>query len=489
MRAIGYVRVSTEEQGQDERFSLPHQKEHIRQECKSRGWELLNLFEDIESGKSTRKRGGFKSALKAMGSADILVVHELDRLSRNMIDTLIIVDDLNKSGKKFVSIHDNIDSSNEQGELQLHILAVFAHYFRKQLGRKVHGGMQTRAEQGLWNSKPPFGYKLVDKRLVENEDESWVVKKIFDLYVNGNLGYITIARQLNSVGLRTRKGALWSGNSIRHILVNQTYTGDAVWNKSKWIETIATKRPEEEWVVAENAHKDLIDKDLFVQAQERMKVKSRLGGRAQASNYLLSGLIKCGHCGSPMFGNNQVSRSGKPYYKYVCSGYQKNGKLICHHVWGLKEVVEEKVISLIKTEAGTKEEVNSIKFKPKINIAALTEERQRLKNELSISGQRFARQMEAFEAGIIDLSELKTAKERVTQQVEVIQNELDLLESKINSFDEREIVRRQISDVYDVFESADFQAQKAWLQQNLIKVVYLSKDNMEVHFRVSLTIQ
>ena len=146
-------------------------------------WELASVCRDTESGKSTKKRKGFTQALKLIETADVLIVHEMDRLSRNLIDTLLIADQLHKLGKKFVSIHDSIDSSSEQGELQMHILAVFAHYFRKQLGKKVHGGMSTKAKAGGWNSKPPYGYSLVDKQLVINEDESWIVKKIYEMYL------------------------------------------------------------------------------------------------------------------------------------------------------------------------------------------------------------------------------------------------------------------------------------------------------------------
>jgi len=485
MKAIGYIRVSTEEQGQDERFSLPHQRDHIRQECKARGWELLAVFEDTESGKSTKKRKGFKSAMEAVQTADILVVHELDRLSRNMIDTLIIVDDLNKQGKKFVSIHDNIDSSSEQGELQLHILAVFAHYFRKQLGRKVYGSMLTRAEAGLYNTKPPFGYKLQDKKLVINPDEVWIVKRIFELYLE-NVGFRGIAEELNRLRVRTRQGALWSSFPIKRMLMNQVYIGNTVWNKTKRNDTKEIKRPEEEWVVVENTHEPIIDRETFKLVQERIKRKAEIGGRAQASPYLLAGLIKCGHCGSPMVGNTNKGRYAKKngeapvYRRYICSGYHKQG--ICKYVFCHKEAVEEKVLSYIKAFVGTPQEAKLLQRKKKVDMAYLTGEQKRLTNELDKVKKRFQRQLEAFEADIIDLAELKKAKDRVREQETAIKKELARIESKLSSIDRDEITRRRMSDFYDVFNSKDIQAQKVWLQRNIEKIVFNDMDNIKIYF-------
>ncbi|MHB8172113.1 MAG: recombinase family protein [Thermincolia bacterium] len=484
MNAIGYVRVSTEEQGQEERFSLPHQKDHIAQECKARGWQLLNTFEDTESGKSTRKRKGFKSALEAMKDADILIVHELDRLSRNMIDTLIIVDDLTKSRKKFVSIHDNIDSSNEQGELQLHILAVFAHYFRKQLGRKVYGSMLTRAEQGLYNTKPPIGYKLENGHLVVDPSESWIVEKIFALY-SKNKGLRAIAEELNSLGIKTKTGALWNTFPIRNILKNQVYIGNSIWNKTKRVDTKEIKNSEEKWVVVENTHKPIIDKDLFNLVQDRLKTKGNIGGRAHSSPYLLSGLLRCGHCGNAMIGNKTTGRtkkSGKTavYIKYVCSGYHKQG--ICHFVFVHKEELEAKVIDGIKARIGTREEAKATLKIPKQNTVSLREQRKKLLNELEQIKTKFKRQLEAYEAGVLSLPDLAEAKQRVTDQEISIKKELSNINTQLESVNDDDFIKRQLSDFYTEFIGKPIPEQKAWLQKNISQVIFTDMDNIKIRW-------
>lgn len=487
MRAIGYIRVSTEEQGQDERFSLPHQREHITQECKARGWELLAVYEDTESGKSTRKRKGFHAAMEAMQNADVLVVHELDRLSRNIIDTLIIVDELNKAGKKFISIHDNIDSSSEQGELQLHILAVFAHYFRKQLGRKVHGSMLTRAEAGQWNTKPPFGYKLVDNKLVINQDEAWIVQKIFNLYLQ-NYGARAIAEHLNSLGIKTRSGALWSDFPIKRMLKNEAYIGNTVWNRTKRNDTKELSRPVEEWVRTEATHEPIIDKATFQAVQERMEQKRKIGGRAQHSDYLLSGLLRCGHCGGAMIGNTNKGRFAKTkgrapvYHRYICSNYHKQG--VCHYVFAHRDQLEAKVLEQIKSLLGSPDEAKLLTRRKKTNTSTLVREQNKLLSELDNIQIKFKRQLEAYEAGIIDIVQLKEARERVKQQEQKIKNELSNIQAQLRSVDKSQLLKEELSDFYKVFKHKDVAAQKMWLQQKINRIVFNSLDDITIEFKL-----
>jgi len=471
MNAIGYVRVSTSEQGEEERFSLPHQREHILQECKARGWQLVNIYEDVESGKSTRRRSGYKQALEAMQTADILIVHELDRFSRNMRDTIIAVDDLGRMGKKFVSIHDGFDTSNDQGELQFHVLAMFAHYFRKQLGRKVHGAMATRAESGLWNTKPPIGYDLVDGRLIPN-DEAWIVKKIFQLYLVENMGFRGIAEHFNSTGIKTKQGELWNTFPLKRILSNQAYIGHSVWNKTKRNDTKEVSRPSDEWIITENTHEPIIDENTFYLTHDRLKVKSAMGGREQQSSYLLAGIITCGHCGKPMTGNTNYGRLKKDgkrkiYQRYVCAGYSKQG--ICHYVFRHKEDIEATILEWVEKIVGTKKQAQK-----RLGKTDNSREIIHLKKELSELTVKFDRQFKAYEAGVITLDKLKQVQENLKTQEKDIKKRL----AGFKQVSKSETERIFLSDYYDTLNK------KVWLQQKIKVTVFDNKVDIDV--RISL---
>jgi len=480
LTAVGYGRVSLIEQGQEEHFSLPHQQEHIRQECAARGWKLVAYFEDMESGKSTDKRTGFKEAMKAMKHADVLVVHELDRLSRNLIDTLMIADELHKQGKKFVSIHDNIDSSNDQGELQMHILAVFAHYFRKQLARKVHGGMSESAKAGEWNGRAPYGYRVKNKKLIIEESEASVVKSVFDMYLNKNISMRAIAHYLNSSGVKTLYGGYWTQVHIRKMLTKRTYVGDTVWNMAKLGKSSMTN-PESEWIITENTHEPIINRQTFKATQERIATKKDLGGRVQKSQYLLSGVLYCGKCGGKMFGRR--IHSGKINVRmltyYVCSAYLKSGT--CEQKNVRTDLVDGLVKSAIEHFLGSKEDVGKLISKYKNKILTTDDKRNELNNlkkMLNRIPERKDKQLEAYELGEITFEEFKAARYRLDKQQKEIKDKIESLEKELKEINEDELKRLKLSSYWEIFNQRDVIKQKAWVQEHIKRVVF---KNGQVH--------
>lgn len=180
-QAIAIVRVSTSEQAMDERFSLPHQKKHIQDECERKGFTLVKTFEFVQSGARVMKAASKEreQILKYIekNHVDAVVVHELDRLARNILDALLFVDELNRRKVVFVSVHDGFDTSTAQGQLQMQILAAFAEYFLKQLSAKVLGGMIERARQGKPMGRIPYGYRIGPEGFEINEEQAQVVRR------------------------------------------------------------------------------------------------------------------------------------------------------------------------------------------------------------------------------------------------------------------------------------------------------------------------
>jgi len=480
LHAVGYGRVSLVEQGQEEHFSLPHQQEHIRQECAARGWKLIAYFEDMESGKSTDKRKGFKEAMKTMKSADVLVVHEIDRLSRNLIDTLMIADQLHKQGKKFVSIHDNIDSSNDQGELQMHILAVFAHYFRKQLARKVHGGMSESARTGEWNGRAPFGYRVENKRLIIKEDEAAVVKSVFDMYLNKNYGMREIAKHLNTSGIKTLYGGNWTSVHIRKMLSKRTYVGDTVWNMAK-LGKCSQTNPESEWIITENTHEPIIDRQTFKAIQLRIATKKGLGGRVQKSQYLLSGVLYCGECKTKMYG--RLCKSGvlniKMLTYYQCSTYHKSGTCSIKNIRA--DMVEDLTKSAIECFLGSKDEVFKLVNKYKNSIITAEDRQGELKNLKKLLlkiPERKDKQMEAYELGEITFEEFRAARERLNKQQQELQDRVDSIQAALKEVNEEQLKKVKMASYWEVFSNDEIMAQKAWVQEHIKRIVF---KNGQVH--------
>ena len=291
MRAVAYIRVS--DVSQIEVHSLDAQDRLFKELCKSRGWEPVKVYR--EEGRSAhvdsvQRRPVFRQLLQdaTAGHFDVVVVHTLDRWSRNLKVTLETVSQLSRNNVGLVSITENIDWSNPQGRLFTQMLGAFAEYYSGALSTHVKKGIGERARQGLHLGAIPFGYgscwKTVkgEKQLsckVEHSGgvhihpkEGPAVKDLFQRYAAGTVTLSQLAFRLNRQGYRTRnthKSLSSSGNqiaeprlfttaSIRGILHNPFYMGK-VRHRSELLP---------------RAHEDIVTEEAFNLVQTTLKTNS-----------------------------------------------------------------------------------------------------------------------------------------------------------------------------------------------------------------------
>jgi DNA invertase Pin-like site-specific DNA recombinase len=197
-RVIGYVRVSTAEQGESGN-GLESQRDAIERECRHRGWQLLRIEEDVQSGKSTKNRPGLNRALSACrrGEADGIVAAKIDRLSRSVIDFAGLLEDARKRGYNVVALDLGVDLSSVQGELIANVLAAVAQWERQMIGERTKAGMAVVKKRGTKSGRPigrpahRFDDSLRGKVLkARRAGESWS----------------EIARELEQDGVRTATG-------------------------------------------------------------------------------------------------------------------------------------------------------------------------------------------------------------------------------------------------------------------------------------------
>lgn len=134
-----------------------------------------------------------------------------------------------------------------------------------------------------------------------NETEAKVVKLIFELYAKGN-GLKNIVMELAKRGIKPRSGTYWSKSTVANILRNETYIGWTVFNKRDKKTTGRQFKPKDEWVIIKNTHRPIISEELFNRVQKLIEERHPKNTPAQvtASQYLLSGLMRCGKCGELM---------------------------------------------------------------------------------------------------------------------------------------------------------------------------------------------
>ncbi|MDA8212131.1 MAG: recombinase family protein [Clostridia bacterium] len=480
MRGFGYIRVSTEEQAQDDRYSISTQTNKIKSHFKKNGIVLVDTFIDDVSGKGTAKRDEFQEMLKRLDEVDLVAVTEVDRYARNMLDSLNTVDQIIKRGKSFIAIEDNLEitaTSSENDELNFHVKSMFAHYFSKQLARKVKNNMLEKASKGGYNTKAPLGYNLAEKKLVVNENEATIVKKIFDYYLQ-NMGIRAIAEELNRLGYRSKPtknfpaGAPFQAFPVRKILKNRVYIGITSWGG----------------IIKKDTHEPIISEELFNEVQKRIERKGEMGGRAQSSDFLLSGILKCGHCGQSMVGNKNKGRYSKTkdrapiYRRYICNNYQKNGG--CSFVWGHCADVEKTVLDYIESEVPREEASKYLNQTPMaFDPEKLKKERDSIRHALEEEmPTRYDRQIQLYEKGRIDDEKLDIAFSRLKKEEEDLKKKLQELESKLTLTPEalEEMRKARLATFYSVFDKDDIAQRKAWVQNNIKEIRYFDIDTIEV---------
>jgi site-specific DNA recombinase len=225
-KAVGYIRVSTDEQVKDG-ISLDNQAECITAYCKAKSWDLVQLITDEgKSAKDLNRKGVKKLIASAKNKEfDVLVIYRLDRLTRCVRDLGYLVQDVfDKNGVAFSSIQESFDTSNATGKLILNVLGSIAQWERETIIERTRDGLRYKKAKLECYGPVPFGFELNGKKLLPNEQELVTVSRIIRLRHKLKYSYRKIANMLNADGFRTRTGREWFASSIQIIANNEIYS-------------------------------------------------------------------------------------------------------------------------------------------------------------------------------------------------------------------------------------------------------------------------
>ena len=361
MRAVIYARVSSEEQA-DRGLSVPTQVKICREFIKRNGWVYVREY--IDEGISGLKAYNRPSFIEMLSDAqerkfDLIVVYSLSRFSRNRFDAITKKKLLRDVGVEVISATEPIDIETPEGKLLEGVIESINEFYSANLSREAFRGLKANAEMGFWNGgTPPLGYRK--KRVIVNgvkkstyeidEKEALIVKKIFNLAYSG-LGMKKTCAVLNSEGFRTRRGKIFTPSTVRGILLNEAYIGNLVWNKQDKKTKGKKYKDKKEWIRRENVFPKIIDREIFYAIQKRFE-RNRMNHspKSVARPHILSGLLKCGLCGSNYIFQNTAKKRGEKVYSnryYKCALKQKMGSKYCDNVVLKAEPIEKKIISIL----------------------------------------------------------------------------------------------------------------------------------------------
>jgi len=354
-----YARVSSEEQVQG--YSIQAQLRACREWAEKHGYKVVREFldEGYSASRNLEKRESFKEMLSNAASKgrpfDAIVVHKLDRFSRDSLESFTSKAILKRHKVRLISVQEPVVGSDAPEDAFMeHILVGMAEFYSKNLGREIKKGLSERTRQGFLVFRPPYGYRreVIEKRegqkrtrtisrpVVENA-AAGVVRRIFELCDRG-VGYKEITKILNANGFRTAQGRRFESTHIYWILRNKAYVGVLEYNFRQRYGTV-------EPVTIPGFYPPIIDQQLFDRVQEKLRSSAAnwRNSYANRTTYLLSGLVTCDECGRRYLGT--AAKGGKFHY-YSCGSYLKGGKTICAARLINKNKLESAILSKIQEE-------------------------------------------------------------------------------------------------------------------------------------------
>ena len=360
-RVAGYARVSTDHE--DQTTSYESQMRYYAEYISTRSdWEFVKMYSDEGiSGTNTKLRVGFKSMIEdaLAGKIDLIITKSVSRFARNTVDSLTTVRKLKEVGVEIYFEKENIWTLDSKGELLITIMSSLAQEESRSISENVTWGLRKQFAEG----KVHFPYTNVmgfekgeNGEIVVNQEEAKTVRYIFQQALLGKTPY-SIAKVLPQQGILLPSGKNhWSPVTIKRMLRNEKYKGDALLQKTYTIDFLSKKKNinkgELPQYYVENNHEAIVDKETFDAVQASLDRKEK----GKGSTTLFSSKLVCGDCGH-YFGS-KVWHSTSKYRRviYQCNEkYKGEKKCTTPHV--TEDEIKDWFVTAINKVISNKDEI------------------------------------------------------------------------------------------------------------------------------------
>lgn len=459
-----YARVSTTNQA-EEGYSIDGQIDSLEKYCEAMGWDVYNKYIDAGFSGGSLNRPEMTNLINDVknGLFDTVLVYKLDRLSRNVRDTLYLIKDVFNINKiDFVSIQENIDTSSAMGTLFLTLLSAIAEFEREQIKERMQLGKLGRAKSGKsmqW-AKTSFGYDYIKETgtLSVNPYQALIVRKMFEWYLSG----MSITKLRDTLNEQYGQDKEWNYRTVRVILSNPVYCG---YNQFKG-------------QIFPGTHEAIISEEDFNKTQEEIKTRQRTAAqrfnpRPFQAKYMLSGIAQCGYCLAPLAIKMGMKRKdGTRLVKYECKQrhprktkgvtvYNNNEK--CDSGFYFKDDIEHFVlteISKLQTDSDYIDKLFS-------NTNQKTIDRDSYQKQIDKLTAKISRLNDLYIDDRISLEELQKRSSDFMAERSALEKELDA-DSSIKAVERKKDIRR-VLDTKDIF-TLDYEQQKAIVRALISKV-------------------
>lgn len=473
-----YVRVSTKGQA-EEGYSIDEQIALLTSYCSIHKWKIYDTYIDAGVSGATIERPELSRLSRDAKKKkfNTMIVYDLKRLGRSQRNNIAFIEDvLEKNGIGFISLTENFDTSSPLGKAMVGILSAFGQLDRDTIRERMMMGKIGRAKSGkpMMTSTIAFGYTY-DKNnstLNVNQAEAVVVRTIFNLYLTGK-SLTKLRDYLNENGI-LRNGKLWNYQGVSRILRNPVYKG------------MIRFRGE----VYQGKHEPIINAELFDRTQKELKkrqieeYKRNNNRRPFRAKYMLSGIIRCGVCGSPMELTLGTKRNdGTRNMRYQCiNRFPRQTKGItvynnaqkCDTGFYEKSDIEIHVLSQVRLLQLNKAKLESMFERTDvINV-------EDIQNQIEALNNKMRRLNDLYLNDMIDLDDLRSQTQNFLKQKELLENELENNPALNQEQDKEQF--KELLGTKDITQ-LDYDKQKLIIK-NLIDKVFVKPGNIDIKWRI-----
>jgi len=444
LRVTFYARVSTDK---DEQInSLENQVQYYTQFIQEKqNWTYIQGYVDEGiSGTSTKKRDSFLRMIAdaKAGRFDFIITKEISRFSRSTLDSIKYTQELLEHDVGVLFQNDNINTLDSDSEFRLVVMAGVAQDEVRKLSERLKFGFRQAIKNGhvLGNDKL-WGYDKKDCVLSVNEEEAQVVRRIFDLYANRQMGIRRISQTLLDEGFTSRKGGAFNVLTIRHILCNPKYKGWYCANKSQTVDYRSKRKiflDESEWVMyPDPSIPAIVSEELWDRANALYKRRSEQMMSHQSAaefhnRYPYSGKIICEEHGTTFHRQLQKSKAGEKEV-WQCRIYRDKGRKACSapqvRTAELDQIMAEIFDQLAQNKQAIIDAVVTV-LRAVPDEHDYTQDIRRIEEDLSAIHAKKDRLLEMSIEGIITRLEFKQRNDGFNQQVKALEERLSTIQSE-----------------------------------------------------------
>ncbi len=467
-KAALYLRLSREDGDKEESDSIGNQRNLLKNYLMAQeDMVLADIYIDDGFTGTNFQRPDFQRMIADIetGLVNCVIVKDLSRFGRDYLETGRYIQRYFPEKKvRFIAVNDHVDSKESIYDMMLPIKNLFNEQYARDISAKVQSSFKTKQRNGEFvGAFPSYGYQRSEHnkhKLIIDPYAARIVQKIFELYLQG-YGKVKIAHVLNEEGVlcptaykrangenykncnKLHSTLYWTYSTIDHVLKNEMYLGHMVQGKTK---RNMHCRPEyvdeEDWIVVENTHPEIISKEIWDKVQSLLKRNTRSIDFGQHVS-LFAGFLKCGDCGRAMCKKGYTDKNGKHHYSFNCGTYSRSGRKYCTSHTIREEAIKEIVLDdLNKVIQSVKDLQNLVERQNKMIPAALTfseMEIEKLLSELEKVKRRKREVYEDFKDGLISKEEYisyredyLTAEKNLEKKIRISKDEAEGYEKEDN---------------------------------------------------------